>query len=109
MNFCPNYYKVQVTHIDVHKWSNETGQGDYVCSKGGFTIGYFDTISDAKAELADWFGDSEPDYAAYDGEEFLSVSIIENADAYQSDKGEYIADYTIGLQFLSRVIWREAA
>ena len=109
MNVYPNYYKVQVTHIDVHKWSNETGQGDYVCSKCGFTIGYFDTISDAKAKLADWFGGIEPDYAAYDGEEFLCFSRIEDVDAYESDNGEYIADYTIGLQFLSRVLWREAA
>ena len=109
MSYYPNYYKVQVTNMDVHKWSNETGQGDYVCSKGSFTIGYFDTISDAKASLSDWFG-IEPDYyAAYDGEEFLSVSLIEDADAYQSDVGEYIVDYTIGLQFLSRVTWREAA
>ena len=57
-------------------WSRRTR-----CNKGGFTIGSFNTIAKAKAELAEFFG-YEPDYEAYEGRGLCLRGIIENEDAY---------------------------
>ncbi len=90
-------YKLRVIDITVHKWGGDSeGEGDHVCNKGGFTIGSFDTIAKAKAELADFFG-YEPDYEAYKGEDYVCGGIIENEDAYADPNGEYIADYVVVL------------
>ena len=86
-------YKLRVIDITVHQWG-EDGQGEHVCNKGGFTIGSFDTIAKAKAELAEFFG-YEPDYEAYEGEDYVCGTIIENEDAYADPDGEYIADYVV--------------
>ena len=84
-------YKLRVIDIIVHKWG-EDGQGDYVCSKGGFTIGSFDTIAKAKEELAEFFG-YEPDYEG----DFVCGGIIENEDAYADPNGQLIVDYVVTL------------
>jgi len=90
-------YKLRVIDITVHKWGGDSeGEGDHVCNKGGFTIGSFDTIAKAKAELADFFG-YEPDYEAYESEDYVCGGIIENEDAYADPNGEYIADYVVVL------------
>ena len=86
-------YKLRVIDIIVHKWG-EDGQGEYVFSKGGFTIGSFDNIAKAKAELAEFFG-YEPDYEAYESKDYVCGCIIENEDAYADPDGEYIADYVV--------------
>ena len=92
-----SYYKLHVIDITVYKWGGDSeGEGDRVCNKGGFTIGYFDTIAKAKDQLAEFFG-YEPDYEAYKGEDYVCGSIVENEDAYADPDGEYIADYVVAL------------
>ena len=94
-------YRLRVIDIIVHKWGDD-GQGEHVCSKGGFTIGSFDTIAKAKAELAEFFG-YEPDYEAYEGEDYVCGGIIENEDAHADPDGEYIADYVVTMDKVSTV------
>ena len=91
-------YRLRVIDIIVHKWGDD-GQGEHVCSKGGFTIGSFDTIAKAKAELAEFFG-YEPDY---EGEDYVCGAIIENEDAYSDPNGDYIADYVVTMDKVSSV------
>ena len=100
------YYTLKVCHVEVYEWT-DGGQGDHVCSKDGFTLGSFDTVDCCKAYLEDFFGD-EPDYGAYEGDNFLSCSRIEDVDAYpsyNSDERQFIADYMVMIEKVSHVSW----
>ena len=101
-----DYYTLKVCHVEVYEWTDK-GQGDHVCSKDGFTLGSFDTVDCCKAYLEDFFGDN-PDYEAYEGDNFLSCSRIEDVDAYPSynpDERQFIADYMVMIEKVSHVSW----
>jgi len=90
-------YKARVLGITVHEWGDE-GQGEHVCNKGGYSIGYFPTLKAALSEVRDQFEEYE---LCEDG--FIQASLIEDADAYPDPKGDYIADYDIVVERVERV------
>ena len=47
-------YRLRVTDTEVYEWTNE-GEGKHLHNKGGFTLGHFKSIEDAKDELEDFF------------------------------------------------------
>jgi len=100
-------YRLRVTDTEVYEWTNE-GEGKHLHNKGGFTLGHFKSIEDAKDELEDFFGDA-PDYGAYEGDNFLSCSIIEDENGYMDNDGKYMCNYTVVLEKISAVSWDAAA
>ena len=101
-----NYYTLKVCHAEVHEWSVE-GQGDYVCSKDGFELGSYDTVDCCKAALEEFFG-SEPDYKAYQDDNFLSCSRLERyytSPASAEDDCNFIVDYMVMIEKVSHVSW----
>lgn len=96
-------YRLRVANSEVYEWTDE-GEGDHVCGKGGFTIGHFKSVDDAKAELNEFFG-HEPDYEAYQGDNFLVCDIIEDEDGYKDNDGKYLSIYTVVLEKISSVTW----
>ena len=86
-------FEVKIIDIMVHQWDNEHGQGDHVCNKGGFVVGRFATVDDAKQGLLDYFDVKEED-VDFDNE-YASFSLIEDIDAYATPDGKFIADYTV--------------
>ena len=99
------WYNIAVTNVTVHRWSNEEGQGDYVCSKGGFTIGNEPTIEKARQRINEFFG-YEIDEDCIDGDRIMAHQ-IENGDAYKDDDGGYIADYDIKIHCVETVTFNE--
>lgn len=99
------WYNIAVTDVTVHRWSNEEGQGDYVCSKGGFTIGNEPTIEKARQRINEFFG-YEIDEDCIDGDRIMAHQ-IENGDAYKDDDGGYIADYDIKIHCVETVTFNE--
>ena len=91
-------YTVRVLMITVHSWTDEFGQGEHVCNKGGYRIGSFPTLQAALAEVSDQFGEYE---ISEDG--LVQTSMIEDADAQPDPKGDYIADYDIIVERVERV------
>ena len=91
-------YTARVVFITVHSWTDEFGQGEHVCNKGGYRIGNFPTLQAALAEVSDQFGDYE---ISEDG--LVQTSLIEDVDAYPDPKGDYIADYDIIIERVERV------
>jgi len=87
-------YRVKVISMDVHRWSNETGQGDFVCSKSGFDMDTFHDLKQAKMFLNAYFDYvlTEDDIAE-DG--LIQASLIEDENGYADKDGGYIVDYLI--------------
>lgn len=85
-------YRLEVVDIMVHKWSNEDGQGEYVCNKGGYHVADYSSISEAIDSISDDMGYTM-DAGSFCGE-YIQASRIENDDAYQDEDGGFIADYT---------------
>ena len=101
-----NKYKLRVAWSEVYEWTQE-GEGNHICGKNGFTIGQFETVDDAKAELYEFFG-TEPDYGAYQGDNFLTCDRIEDAEGYMCNDGKYLSIYTVVLEKISPVAWSGA-
>ena len=99
------WYNIEVTDVTVHRWNNEEGQGDYVCCKGGFTIGSEPTIEKARQHINEYFG-YEIDDRSIDGDRIMANQ-IENGDAYKDDDGSYIADYNIEIHCVETVTFNE--
>ena len=97
-------YQVDVLEQTVHRWGKD-GQGDYVCSKGGFTFGVFPKLDDATQALNHYFG-FELGSDAYQGE-YISVNRIEDVDAYTDPDGDYIVDYVLCIDKIDRVSFGE--
>tara|TARA_S200002703_G_scaffold1160_1_gene1962 strand:+ start:1023 stop:1334 length:312 start_codon:yes stop_codon:yes gene_type:complete len=97
-------YNIEVTMIDVHEWDEE-GQGKYVCSKGGYTIGTEPTLEKARQHINEYFG-YEIDDDCIDGDRIMANQ-IENADGYQDDNGTYIADYDIRIDRVETITFNE--
>lgn len=95
-------YRIEVTMIDVHEWGAE-GQGEYVCSKGGYTIGTEPTLEKARQHINEYFG-YEIDDDSIDGDRIMANQ-IEDADGYQDDKGAYIADYSLRIDCVETVVF----
>lgn len=93
-------YKLNVVDITVHRWGPE-GQGDYVCSKGGFEVGVYPTLDEAKAGAGEFLGYTLSE-DAYRGD-FIMGTIIEDANAYADPDGDYIADYVMCIDMSERV------
>ena len=99
------WYNIKVTDVMVHRWNNEEGMGDYVCSKDGFTIGSEPTIEKARQRINEFFG-YEIDEDCIDGDRIMAHQ-IENGDAYKDDDGGYIADYDIKIHCVETVTFNE--
>jgi len=98
-------YKIRVIDIMVHQWSDEEGQGDFVCSKGGFEIGTTGSIEKAKEVISNFFGyDLEPNAYGVDG--YIQASQLEDERAYADNDGSYIADYTLCIEKINRVTFK---
>jgi len=96
-------YQVEVVDQTVHKWNNHHGQGDYVCSKGGFEIGTYPTLNEAKKAINDYFGYAlDSDAYEYD---YIRASQIENDHAYPDPKGGFIVDYALCINKIDRVVF----
>tara|TARA_S200002703_G_scaffold38775_1_gene34009 strand:- start:364 stop:669 length:306 start_codon:yes stop_codon:yes gene_type:complete len=91
-------YTARVVFITVHHWTDEFGQGEHACNKGGYRIGDFPTLQHALAEVSEQFGKYEVNENG-----FVQVSLIEDADAQPDPKGDYIADYDIIIERVERV------
>lgn len=96
-------YRARIVNIDVHKWDDTNGEGDYVCCKGGFTIGYADSIADVKQIISDWFDYPVDDECIVEDGTYISMSQIEDIDAYATPKGDYIAEYLIIVEEIRHV------
>ena len=99
------WYNIEVTDVTVHRWNNEEGQGDYVCCKGGFTIGSEPTIEKARQHINEYFG-YEIDDRSIDGDRIMANQ-IENGDGYKDDDGSFIADYDIEIHCVETVTFNE--
>ena len=91
-------YTARVLGITVHHWTDEFGQGEHACNKGGYHIGEFPTLQAALDEVSEQFGEYEVNENG-----FIQASLIEDADAYPDPKGNYIADYDIIIERVYRV------
>jgi hypothetical protein len=90
-------FKAEMLEKMVHEWGKE-GQGAYIQTMGGHTLGYFLTLAEAIKACADFIGyegEIEKDYF-YDG--VLQLAVIENSEGYQDDNGAYISDYTFAIE-----------
>ena len=84
-------YQVKVIDMTVHRWCNTHGMGEFVCCKGGFTLGEYKSVADAKIGLNEWF-DYELDAESYDGEH-VRATLIEDVEGYAAANGDFITDY----------------
>jgi hypothetical protein len=84
-------YQVKVIDMTVHRWCDTHGQGEFVCCKGGFTLGEYKSVADAKIGLNKWF-DYKLDTESYDGEH-VHASLIEDVEGYATPNGDFITDY----------------
>ena len=85
-------YRLRVLDVDVHEWGKD-GEGDYVCTKGGYIIGEYPTKERVKLELNEYFG---YELSAEDADaNYIFASQIEDDDGYQNKRGKYIASYTL--------------
>lgn len=93
-------YNLEVVDIHVHRWGPE-GQGEYVCTKGGFTVGGYPTLDEAKAGASEFLGYTldEDDYYG----DHITGNILEDVDAYADPDGDYIANYTMRIDKIDRV------
>ena len=90
-------YTVKVIDIDVHAWGKD-GEGDYICTKGGFDLDTCSSIEKAIDAIENYIGyDLDTDSLSSDGE-YIDANIIENRDGYPDRNGEYIADYTFSIE-----------
>ena len=93
-------YRVLVVDQTVHRWG-EDGQGDYVCTKGGYHVGDYPTLDAAKSAIDDHFGYAlGPDHYQDD---YISATLIEDKYAYADPDGGYIVDYTLCIERVERV------
>ena len=99
-------YSVNVIDQEVSLWTDE-GEGDYVCSKGGFHIGTYPTLEAAKQAIDDFFG-YELDKGDYQ-EDYISASLIEDGEGYIDPDGGYIVHYIIGIDKIEPVYFGQAA
>ena len=96
-------YKLRVANSEVYEWTSE-GEGNHLCCHAGFTLGKYETVDDAKAELYAFFG-QEPDYGAYEGDNFLTCDRLEDEDRNLDHDGKYLVIYTVVLEKVSAVAW----
>ena len=95
-------YRISVVDIMVHEWNDEEGQGDFVCSKGGFEIDTTGSIEQAKEGINNYFGyELEPDAYGEDG--YIFVTQLEDKNAHADPDGDYIVDYTLCIEKADRV------
>jgi len=84
-------YNVKVINIMLHQWDKEGGQGNYICSKGGFDLARVADLSEAKDAIEEFIGYALDDHN-YD-DEHISATIIEDSEATPCEDGGYIAEY----------------
>ena len=87
-------YRIRVLDMMVHEWSEE-GQGEYVCSKGGYEVGEYRTPEELREALEEHFPDID---LAQDEDGWLQYAQIENGEGYRDDNGGFIVDYTIAVE-----------
>lgn len=95
-------YRIRVIDIMVHEWSDEEGQVDFVCSKGGFEIDTTGSIEQAKEVINNYFG-HELESGAYGEDGYIRTYQLEDDRAYPDENGSYIADYTLCIEKINRV------
>tara|TARA_S200002703_G_C3781654_1_gene240855 strand:- start:625 stop:951 length:327 start_codon:yes stop_codon:yes gene_type:complete len=97
-------YQVNVIDQTVYRWG-EDGQGDYVCSKGGFEVGTYPTLDDAKKTIDEYFGyELQPDDYQ---DAYISATQIEDENAYEDPDGDYIVYYVLCIDKIDRVSFKE--
>tara|TARA_A100001515_G_scaffold46485_1_gene36594 strand:- start:82 stop:765 length:684 start_codon:yes stop_codon:yes gene_type:complete len=90
-------YVVRVLDMMVHRWSQEEGQGEYVCSKCGYDVGWWQNVEDVKAELPEHFPGIEFEQ---DEDGCLNYCRTEDENAWADENGEFIVDYVIVVEKL---------
>jgi hypothetical protein len=97
-------YQVNVIDQTVHRWI-EDGRGDYVCAKGGFEIGTYPTLDEAKKAIDEYFGyELQPDDYQ---DAYISANRIEDEYGYEDPDGDYIVDYFLCIDKIDRVSFKE--
>lgn len=99
------YYVARVLDMTVHMWTDE-GQGDHFCNKGGYTLGRYDTLDEAKQGINDHF-EHEVTSEDYTEDGYIQTSQIEDANAYRDPDGDFIVDYYMCIDRVTRVTGAE--
>ena len=88
-------YRICVLDMMVHEWSEE-GQGEYVCTKGGYEVGSYRTPEELREGLEEQFPGIELVQQEEDGH--LHYAQVEDAEGYRDDNGGFIVDYLIAVE-----------
>ena len=99
-------FRVNILSIDVHEYNTE-GQGKYVVTKGGYTLGTYDTLEEAQEGIQEYFGLGLSDDAFSD--EFTWATLVENELGYEDPEGGFIADYCMVIDKIERVTFEDEA
>ena len=98
-----SYYKLTVVNAEVYTFDDDTeGYDNHAYNTGVFTLGHFETIDLAKAELEEFF-DSTPDYEAYEDDNYLICDRLEDKDGNKDKDGDYLGMYTVCLEKITAV------
>lgn len=101
-------YQVDVIDQTVYRWGDD-GQGDvdeeYVCTKGGFEVGTYQTLDDAKKAIDEYFG-YELESDAYQ-DDYITTTLIEDENAYADPDGDYTVYYVLCIDKIDRVSFNE--
>jgi len=96
-------YKLTVEDGSIYKWSDDTeGYDEHYYNTHGFTLGHFETIDLAKAELEEFLG-STPDYEAYEDYNYVDCDRLEDKNGNKDKDGDYLGMYTVVLEKITSV------
>jgi hypothetical protein len=87
-------YRIYVIDMMVHEWSEE-GQGEYVCTMGGYEAGSYRTPEKLREGLEQQFPGIE---LVQDDLAHLRYFQVENEEGYRDDNGRFIVDYSITIE-----------
>jgi hypothetical protein len=87
-------YRIYVIDMMVHEWTEE-GQGEYVCTMGGYEAGSYRTPEKLREGLEEQFPGIE---LVQDDLAHLRYFQIEDEEGYRDDNGGFIVDYSITIE-----------
>jgi hypothetical protein len=94
-------YRIKVIDMDVYEWTHR-GEGDYICSKGGFSIDTVGSLRQAIKTISDYF-DFPLTSEDINDDGLIQVAQIEDKNGYAYSYGDYITRYTIEIIAEKRV------
>jgi hypothetical protein len=87
-------YRIYVIDMMVHEWTEE-GQGEHVCTMGGYEAGSYRTPEKLREGLEEQFPGIE---LVQDDLAHLRYFQIEDEEGYRDDNGGFIVDYSITIE-----------